>query len=402
MTRRHRVERAVAVLAAVVAATVLLGGVVLVRGARSPMTVAVDEVDVASTATPQATAWPLVEAAYAVPSLGLADASPSQRPQPIASLTKMATALVVVHDLPLGLGAGGPTWTVTAHDVAAWHAVVTEGGSNLAVKVGERLDERQLLEGLLIHSANNFARMLVELDGRSDADFVAQMNAVAHDAGLSATHYVDPSGFPSGNVSTAADQVVVTDHLMANPTLAAIVARQVVVLPDHTVGATFTPLLGTEGVVGAKTGYSSAAGACDAMVADVDLHGAMVPMVAVVLGVHGSSETAGLRLAAVTDRALLAQVTASIATTTVPAGTPVLTIDGGGRTTTGVTASAMDLPIPAGHTLRLEVHSTVAGRPLAARSPVGVATVTIGRSTFAVAVVARTRLEPSSWLRRLG
>jgi len=63
------------------------------------------------------------------------------------------------RDHPLGDGSG-PTFTMTAADHAAWISDVEQGDSSLEVVAGERLTERQLLEGLMIPSACNIATTL--------------------------------------------------------------------------------------------------------------------------------------------------------------------------------------------------------------------------------------------------
>ena len=60
---------------------------------------------------------------------------------------------------------------------------------------GEQLSEYQLLQGLLLPSASNFAEMLASWDVGNVPDFVARMNTRAAALGMSATHYADVSGF---------------------------------------------------------------------------------------------------------------------------------------------------------------------------------------------------------------
>src|ERR1022692_2129589 len=83
---------------------------------------------------------------------------------------------------------------MTAADHAAWIRDVEEGDSSLEVVAGERLTERQLLEGLMIPSACNIADYLARWDAGSVAAFVRKMNATATALGLRHTHYADASG----------------------------------------------------------------------------------------------------------------------------------------------------------------------------------------------------------------
>ena len=103
---------------------------------------------------------------------------------PVASLTKMMTAYLVLTDHPLSATEQGPSFTMTAADVADWDNAVDTDQSNVEVALGEVLTERQLLEGLLVHSANNFADILAEWDAGSMAAFVTKMNATALTLGM--------------------------------------------------------------------------------------------------------------------------------------------------------------------------------------------------------------------------
>ncbi len=68
----------------------------------------------------------------------------------------------------------------------------------MPVQPGEELTERQLLNGLLVHSANNFADVLAQWDAGTMPAFVAKMNAAAAALGMAHTHYADASGLDPG------------------------------------------------------------------------------------------------------------------------------------------------------------------------------------------------------------
>ena len=180
---------------------------------------------------------------------------------PIASLTKMMTALVTLQALPLGRGERGPCLTISAHDVAHWRYDTETDQSNVKVAEGERLCEADLLTGLLIGSANNFADLLATMVSGSTDAFVAEMN---REAALIAPHttYVEPSGYEPGNVSTPLDQISVAQHLMAFPFAREVVARPRVTLPVAGVVESYTPFVGSHGVIGVKSGRTGPAGGC--------------------------------------------------------------------------------------------------------------------------------------------
>ena len=114
--------------------------------------------------------WPSAgQGAVAVPSVGVAAGSPGQKPVPVASLTKLMTAYVVLHDHPLTGASTGPDVPVTEADIADYDADTNNDDSNALVAPGEVITERQLLNGMLVHSADNYADMLASWDAGSIA-----------------------------------------------------------------------------------------------------------------------------------------------------------------------------------------------------------------------------------------
>ena len=207
--------------------------------------------------------WPAVgEAAVAVGGTGIVGETRDQRPVPIASVTKMMTAIVVLHDHPLAPGQAGPAVEITAGDVEDWRQELAAGDSVLAVDVGERLTEYQLLEALLIPSADNVADLLAAWDAGSSDRFVARMNRTAESLALTSTHYADPSGVDPRSVSDAADQALVAARLMADPVVRGIVRRARISLPIAGIIPNRNPALAIGGIVGVKGGYTSHAGYC--------------------------------------------------------------------------------------------------------------------------------------------
>ncbi len=209
--------------------------------------------------------WPASgSAALIVPSLGVT-LSHNNSLLPIASLTKMMTAYVVLKKLPLSIGETGPCLTVSATDVATYHAMIQSDQSNALVSVGEQLCEFDLLDGLLVHSANNYSVLLANMVAGSSANFVALMNQTAASMGFVGTHYVDPSGYDPGSVSTALDQGLLAAQLMKSPLVRSIVAQTSVTLPVAGTVGSYTPYVGVDHVIGVKSGRTLAAGGCDVM-----------------------------------------------------------------------------------------------------------------------------------------
>src|SRR3984957_15342170 len=184
------------------------------------------------------------------------------RPVPIASVAKVMTAYVVLHDHPLPANGSGPDIAVQPPEAAAYPSQAREGDSLVPVAAGERLTERQALEALLLPSADNMAWILARWDAGSQAAFVARMNAAARRLGMTGTSYTDPSGLDPSTASTAADQVRLGMAAMRMPVLAAIAAKSTAVVPVAGVVRNYNTLLGQDGIAGLKTGSTQAAGGC--------------------------------------------------------------------------------------------------------------------------------------------
>jgi D-alanyl-D-alanine carboxypeptidase (penicillin-binding protein 5/6) len=267
-------------------------------------------------------AWPATgSAAILVPQLGVAAASTKQPRQPIASLTKLMTAWVVLHRLPLGTTGTGPCEVVNASDMALYNYDNATDQSGVKIVLGETLCERTLLRGMLVHSAGDYAQLLATLTGMQQATFVAAMNQTAKSLGLNQTHYVDVTGISTGDMSTAQNQVIMTaDLMMKEPIVQSIVILTHVALPIAGIVTSYTPFTGEGNVIGVKSGYTNEAGGCDAM-AMVDQIGATTyTTYAVVLGEHSYN---ALGLAGSDALALSQSIRASMSRVKTPSGLEV-------------------------------------------------------------------------------
>ena len=183
--------------------------------------------------------------------------------RPIASITKTMTALAVLAARPLAPGAAGPSFTVSAADVALLQQVIADDGSHVNVNLGEQLTERQLLLGMMLPSANNFALMLARWIDGSDAAFVDRMNQTAARWGMTATHFADPDGLSANTVSNASDLLLLGSHALLDPTLLEVMGNAQATLPDGTTIHNLDPLVATvPGWLGIKTGHTNAGGYC--------------------------------------------------------------------------------------------------------------------------------------------
>jgi D-alanyl-D-alanine carboxypeptidase (penicillin-binding protein 5/6) len=237
--------------------------------------------------------WPAYgQAAFVETGRSQIQAGPNQHAAPIASVTKVMTAYLVLHDHPLEAGQDGPTITLTEADVADTAHRRGLQQSVVSIAAGERLTERQALQALLLPSANNVAAVLAQWDAGSVDQFVAQMNATASSLGMPDTRYTDPSGYDTATVSTAADQVRIVERAMSLPAFATIVATPTATLPvAGTVHNTDT-LLGHDGFTGVKTGSDNTAGGCFAFQAHRTIAGKPTTITGVVLGQPGQNQIA--------------------------------------------------------------------------------------------------------------
>lgn len=236
----------------------------------------------------------------------------ADRRVPIASVAKVMTAYVVLHDHPLGVDGSGPQIVVEPSEAAAYPAEVRAGESVVPVRAGEVLTERQALEALLLPSADNVAWILARWDAGSQAAFVGRMNAAARGLGMTATHYTDPSGLAASTTSSALDQVRLGIAAMRQPALAEIASRSRAVIPVAGEVPNLNRLLGEDGIVGLKTGSTRAAGGCVLLAARSNAAHRRSLIVAAVLGQPGSPETI-LPAALQAGRRLVIEVERSIA-----------------------------------------------------------------------------------------
>ncbi|MDQ6811104.1 MAG: hypothetical protein M3Z95_04295, partial [Actinomycetota bacterium] len=178
---------------------------------------------------------------------------------PIASLTKMMTALVTVQSAP------------PSAPVLVTRQAVASGGSKVGVlPLGHQVRLESMLYGLLLPSGNDAAAALAQHVAGSNGAFVAQMNAEAAKLGMGCTRYSSPSGYyDRGNYACAADLAQLAHVDLEQPRLARIVRTYSAVLPFPISGGRLylynnNPLLiyHYPGTTGLKTGYTIAAGRC--------------------------------------------------------------------------------------------------------------------------------------------
>ena len=182
----------------------------------------------------------------------------SRKRMPIASLTKIMTAIVVIENENLDE-------LVTVSKRAA-----TIGENSMMLQEDEQFTRRDLLYGLILPSGNDAAEVLAETSSVGRENFIFLMNKKAEQLGLANTHFTNPSGLEGdGNqYSTGYDLLVITRYGLSLPEFAKIVSTVEYEIPEnkyHTYYRLFndTNLLTTyPGVKGVKTGFTNEAGMC--------------------------------------------------------------------------------------------------------------------------------------------
>lgn len=206
----------------------------------------------------------------------------AHRRLPIASLTKLMTALIAMPhpqrlDRPFavtGRMVGVPGYTISLHP-------------------GQVVSPRLMLAATLIASANDAATALAVHSAGSIAKFVVRMNAEAASLGLSDTHYSNPSGiFDRDNGSSAWDVADLSRHVLEKPLLRRLVGRRAYQSGNDLFVSRNRLLWSYHGAIGVKTGSTTAAGNCLAVAAV--RHGRTI--VGVLLHVRGDQFAAAGRL----------------------------------------------------------------------------------------------------------
>lgn len=176
---------------------------------------------------------------------------------PPASLTKIMTALLAIEQ-------GNLDRIVTVSPAAA-----AETGSRAGLRAGDRLTLRDLLNAMLIKSANDAAHAVAEAVAGSTEAFIERMNVRAALLGMRDTHYSDVAGHDHPDHYTSArDLALVAEEAMRQPVFRSIVSTEEMTIRTVDNSRTFrlrnsNRLIGTmPEVTGVKTGFTQGAGRC--------------------------------------------------------------------------------------------------------------------------------------------
>lgn len=177
----------------------------------------------------------------------------SEKRVPIASTTKIMTALVAVDHYSLD------------DILVAQDLIVGRNGSSMGLRLGEKITVESLLYGLLLNSGNDAAYVLAQNYPGGVKEFVGAMNQKARELGLTNTNFDNPAGFDSiDHYSSASDLAKIAIDAHVNETLAKIVATQAATVAsyDKTIVhnlKNLNKLLSSPHFLGIKTGYTASA-----------------------------------------------------------------------------------------------------------------------------------------------
>lgn len=218
---------------------------------------------------------------------------PAQQPAPTASTAKIITALTVLKKKPLKIGDDGPTITLGRADVKSYEAYREANGTVVPVYDGMEISQHQILEAMLLPSANNLADSLARWSFGSLEDYRQSAQDFVRELGLTKTTIgIDASGYDPSTQSTATDLAVLAAAAMRNPVIADIVGRAEA--DGGTMGKLVNTnnLLGQHGLIGLKTGTTPQAGGVFLFAARAVVEGRDVIFVGAVQGDGNSAKDA--------------------------------------------------------------------------------------------------------------
>lgn len=206
--------------------------------------------------------WPATsQAAVGTIDQGVLEKKPNQSPKPTASTAKIITALTVLKHKPMTTGETGPEITMSQKDVDLYNQYYANDGSVAKIVVGQKLTQYQMLQGLLLPSANNYADSLAIWAFGSLQSYQKAAQTLVGELDMQQTTVgSDASGFAPDTLSTAEDLTKLAIAAMRQPVIAEIIAQDQVDLPVAGVKQNTNWLLGADGVIGIKTGNTNEAG----------------------------------------------------------------------------------------------------------------------------------------------
>ncbi|QNE47462.1 D-alanyl-D-alanine carboxypeptidase [Glaciihabitans sp. INWT7] len=332
---------------------------------------------------------------------GILASSGGPGPLPIASISKLITALVVLQAKPLTGDDAGPTLTFSKADHDLYDQYYVLGASVEPMKTGSTLSEHDALALMLVASACNYADAVSTWAFGSRARYLSAVKTWLSAHGLSGTTIVEPTGIDAKNVSTPSDLITIGKLAMANPTLASIVGSRTVDVPGVGAVPNNNISLGSEGIDGIKTGTLDSAGSCLLFSATVNV-GLPKPITITGVILDGSSRETVNSDAQILIRSIESGFhVVTLETTGTVVGRYGTAWKDGARVVTGDRASVLtwsDAPISS--TMTVRPLSITAGKTVTDGSTVGSLDFTVNGSVISVPLVLDGSISgPGGWWR---
>ena len=179
-----------------------------------------------------------------------------------ASITKLMTALLLAENK-------SPGDLLTYPEAAKNEAPYSYGLNVHPVNAGDTFTASNAMDILLLYSGNDIAYMIAENVGGSVNNFVKMMNEKAKELKMTNTHFVTPNGLDDNtpdHLTTAYDLSILLKATMSNDWTKSVINKK-----EAPVQSTKGPiakienrnkLLGVNGNIGGKTGYTEKSGRC--------------------------------------------------------------------------------------------------------------------------------------------
>lgn len=205
-------------------------------------------------------------------------------PRVLASITKVITALVVLEAYPIESGASGASLTLTAADGALPARYRAMNGTIAPAPPGTVVTQRQVIELMMVRSANNYAETLALWAFGSIDAYLAAARSWLDDHGLNGISVGDSTGFSLQNTGTPRDLVELARVALENEVIVEAAAQPSVSVPGVGTFETTNLALGLAGVSGIKTGTLDGIGANLLFSSTIAVGEQPVDVVGVVLG----------------------------------------------------------------------------------------------------------------------
>lgn len=200
----------------------------------------------------------------------------SRQKLPIASLTKLLSATVILENLKQEDIVTIPKEALRVDD------------ERQTLYLGEKISVENLLKLMLIESSNDSAFALALFAQSKGLNFIEKMNEKANQLGMTDTHFLDPAGLNDEAYSTAYDLIKLVKYALKYDLIWSFLSEKNIIVKsadgkiEHNVKSTDQLLGIVPDIIGGKTGYTDGAGGC--MILVVDIPGKNDKIISIALG----------------------------------------------------------------------------------------------------------------------